>query len=194
MHKPAYYIINGITLYRAIAAPLLILLIIGDRPVLFRWLLAISFFTDAIDGYLARRYKVASIMGSKLDSIADDLTIAAAIVGIIVFRAEFIKHEFILISLLLTLYITQTMLALIRYGRISSFHTYAAKTAAVLQGIFIIFLFFLPLPVYYLFHIAAAVTCLELIEEIILVLLLPRWMANIKGLYWVIKNKQPGKP
>jgi cardiolipin synthase len=80
MHKRSYYMVNGITLYRLMAAPLLVLLVINNRFDLFKWLLAISFFTDALDGYLARRYHVISIAGSKLDSIADDLTIVTGII------------------------------------------------------------------------------------------------------------------
>ncbi|MGZ8557483.1 MAG: CDP-alcohol phosphatidyltransferase family protein [Chitinophagaceae bacterium] len=189
MHKRSYYIVNGITLYRLLAAPFLALLIINQRPDLFKWMLAISFLTDAVDGYLARRYGVSSILGSKLDSIADDLTIVVAIIGIIVFKPEFIGHETTFIILLLTLYIVQTALALVRYRRITSFHTYAAKVAAILQGIFLLLLFFLPDPVYILFYITALVTAIDLAEEIILVLILPKWEADVKGLYWVVRRK-----
>lgn len=189
MHKRSYYMVNGITLYRMMAAPFLIFLIVNQRPDLFKWLLALSFFTDAIDGYLARRYKVMSVLGSKIDSIADDLTIVVAIAGVIVFKPEFLRHEIPLIILLLALFILQTILAFIRYGTISSFHTYAAKMAAILQGVFFLLLFFLPGPGYMLFYITAIVTIIDLLEEIILVLMLPQWEANVKGLYWVIKKK-----
>lgn len=189
MHKRNYYMVNGITLYRMMAAPFLIFLIVNQRPDLFKWLLALSFFTDAIDGYLARRYKVMSVLGSKIDSIADDLTIVVAIAGVIVFKPEFLRHEITLIILLLALFILQTILAFIRYGTISSFHTYAAKMAAILQGVFLLLFFFLPRPVYMLFYITAIVTIIDLLEEIILVLMLPQWEANVKGLYWVMKKK-----
>ena len=190
MHKRTYYIVNGITLYRMIAAPLLLLLIIRHQPEIFKWLLAISFLTDAIDGFLARRYKVISILGAKLDSIADDLTIAVAIIGMIVFKPEFLRQEVTLVILLLALFVLQTSFAVVRYGKMSSFHTYAAKTAAILQGIFLQLLFFLDGPAYLLFYITAAVTAIELVEEIILVLMLSQWKTDVKGLYWVIRWRQ----
>lgn len=189
MQKRSYYIVNGITLYRLLAAPLLIVLIIYYKPGIFKWLLVLSFFTDAIDGYLARRFRVASILGSKLDSIADDLTILAALAGMYVFKQEFLKQELVLILLPVALFLLQTVLALIRYGKATSFHTYGAKTAAIFQGIFILLLFFLPEPVYILFYIAVIVTILELLEEIILLFLIPKWQTDIKGLYWVLKEK-----
>jgi cardiolipin synthase len=190
MHKRSYYMVNGITLYRLMAAPLLVLLVINNRFDLFKWLLAISFFTDALDGYLARRYHVISIAGSKLDSIADDLTIVVAMMGMMVFKREFLLQEITMIILLLVLFLVQTAIALIRYGKISSFHTYAAKIAAMLQGTFLLLLFFLSEPIYLLFYLTTFVTALELFEEIIIMFLLPQWETNVKGLYWIIKRKE----
>jgi phosphatidylglycerophosphate synthase len=190
MHKRIYYIVNGITLCRMIAAPILLLLIINHQPETFKWLLAVSFLTDVIDGHLARRYKVISILGAKLDSVADDLTVIMAIIGMIVFKPEFFRQEIILFIILLALFVLQTAFAVARYGKISSFHTYAAKTAAVLQGIFLLLLFFVDKPVYILFYITIAVTAIELVEEIILVCMLPQWKTDVKGLYWVIRHRQ----
>jgi phosphatidylglycerophosphate synthase len=189
MHKRSYYFINAITLYRLAAAPVLAFLALDHLPDPFKWLLAVSFFTDAIDGSLSRRYKVSSILGSRLDSIADDVTIIAAFIGLMVFKPGFIRSELILFGVLLGLLILQTGLALIRYGRMTSFHTYLAKTAAIMQGIFLLLTFFLPKPLYAIFYAAVIITALELIEEIILVLMLPRWQADVKGLYGIIKKK-----
>jgi len=192
-HKPAYYVINGITIYRVIAAPVLLLLLLFKQYDLFKWLLAFSFFTDFIDGFLARKFRVTSIFGTRLDSIGDDLTIVAAIVGLIVIKPLFLKQHMVLIGLLLALHLTQIIYSFIRYGKITSFHTYFAKTAAILQGVFLILVFFLPEPVLPLFYAAVILTGLELIEEIIMVSLLPNWEANVKGLYWVLKKKKQEK-
>jgi CDP-diacylglycerol--glycerol-3-phosphate 3-phosphatidyltransferase len=189
MHKKSYYTINAITLYRLAVTPVLVYLALDHQPGPFKWLLAVSFFTDAIDGYLARRYKVTSILGSRLDSIADELTIFSAITGMLVFKPAFIRHELIPIGILAVLYILQTGLALIRYGRMTSFHTYMAKIAAIMQGIFLLLLFFLAEPSYAIFYIAVIITLLDLAEEIILVFILPRWQANVKGLYWIMKKQ-----
>lgn len=180
--------VNGITLYRIVTAPLLLALIIFDQPGIFKWLLACSFFTDAIDGFLARRYKVTSLAGARLDSIGDDLTVFVGLIGIIVFKPEFIKREMVLIICLLALFFAQVIFALVKYRKTTTFHTYAAKLAVILQGSFLILLFFLPEPVYILFHFAAFVTACDLIEEIILVYLLPKPEANVKGVYWVISK------
>jgi len=190
MSKPGYYIVNGITLYRLMAAPLLLFLIINGQFGLFKWLLAVSFFTDSIDGYLARRFKVVSKFGAKLDSIGDDLTVIVAIIGMIIYKPEFLMQEIIIVVILLVLVAIQTLFALISYNKLSSFHTYAAKLAAVLQGVFLLLFFFLEEPVYILFYATAAVTAIELLEEIIIVVMLPQWETDVKGLYWVMRKQK----
>jgi CDP-diacylglycerol--glycerol-3-phosphate 3-phosphatidyltransferase len=189
-HKQAWYIINGITLYRTIAAPFLLVLLFTKQYDIFKWLLAVSFFTDLIDGYLARKFKVTSILGTKLDSIGDDLTVLVGLIALFVLKLEFIKQHIIIFIILLVLFLLQTTYAFIRYGKMANFHTYLAKTAALLQGVFLILVFFTDDPILILFYAATIVTMLELTEEVILVKLLPQWKANVKGVYWVLKNKE----
>jgi phosphatidylglycerophosphate synthase len=190
MRKPAFYLVNALTVYRLIASPVLIFFVFNDNVTLFKWLLPFSFFTDAVDGLLARKFKVTSVFGSKLDSIADDLTILAAIIAAFVLKLDFILSNLLLVAILLLLFLFQNTYALIKYHKLSSFHTYLAKAAAVLQGLFLIFLFLLPQPLYWLFYTAAIVTILDLVEEILLVKILPTWEINVKGLYWVYNRKK----
>ena len=189
-HKQAWFIINGITLYRIIAAPFLLVVLFTKEYEIFKWLLGVSFFTDLIDGFLARKYKVTSILGTKLDSIGDDLTVLVAMIALFVLKLSFIKQHIIIFIILLVLFLVQTTYALIHYGKMSNFHTFLAKAAALLQGIFLLLVFFTDEPNLILFYAAAIVTMLELTEEIILIGLLPKWQANVKGIYWVLKNKE----
>ena len=189
-HKQAWYVINGITLYRTIAAPFLLVLLFTKQYDIFKWLLAVSFFTDLVDGYLARKFKVTSILGTKLDSIGDDLTVLVGLVALFVLKFTFIKQHIIIFIILLVLFLLQTTYAFIRYKKMTNFHTYLAKIAAILQGIFLILVFFTEEPILILFYAATIITMLELAEEIILVNLLPQWQANVKGVYWVLKNKE----
>ncbi len=190
MHKKAYYIINAITWYRVIAAPILILLLVFDRIDIFKWLLPISFFTDAIDGFLARKYKVTSIFGARLDSIGDDLTVLAGLVGLIVWKPGFFIDNLIPLATLAVLFVIQVGLAIYRYRKTTSFHTYAAKIAAIAQGCYLILFFLLPDLPPWAFYIPVVITAIDLLEEIILVMVLPTWQANVKGLFWVWRDKK----
>lgn len=185
----ALRVINLITIYRIVTFPLLIYLVLTGELTLFKWLLAASFFTDAIDGYLARGFKVTSVLGAKLDSIGDDLTVLAGIFGLVFTRPEFIREQWPWIAILIFIFIVQLSLALFKYKKMSSFHTYLAKLAAVVSAFFLLSTFFFDL-YYWLFYAALIITALELIEEIILVLLIPQWQVNVKGIYWVLKKRK----
>ena len=193
-HNIYYYIINGITFYRVIAAPFLVYLLFAEHYNLFKWLILLSFFTDFIDGFLARKYKVTSVFGTRLDSIGDDLTILVAMFALFVIKPDFISSQKVIFIAIGILFIIQTAYAFFRYGKITSFHTYLAKLAALLQGVFLLLVFFTGKPAMILFYAAAIVTILELIEETILVHLLPVWKPNVKGLFWVLKGKSAENP
>jgi len=186
----AYYMINGITLYRIITAPLLVVLLFKGEQELFKWLLGVSFFTDLIDGVLARTFKVTSILGTRLDSIGDDLTVLVAILGLGVLQPRFFIEQWTILVPLGILFLLQTGFALYRYGRITSFHTYLAKLAALAQGIFLLSFFFFETINYPLFYSAAFITIAELAEETIIVWVLPQWKSNVRGLWWVLQKKQ----
>lgn len=184
-----FYIINGLTLYRLFAAPFLIVLAVFEQFDLFKWLLLVSFLTDAVDGFFARKYKISSAFGARIDSLADDCTVLAAITGMCILRSSFFLSEIIPIAILLLLYLVQNVLALLKYKRPTSFHTYTAKVAAVSQAAFLITFFFLPCPVYWLFYLMVVLTSIDLLEEILLVMVLPDYKTNLKGLYWVLAKR-----
>lgn len=187
--KFEYYLVNTITAYRLLAAPAMMILVYYNLTAVFKWALAFSFFTDLIDGFLARKFKVVSEFGARLDSIADDMTILAAIIAACVFKTDFVKENLILIASMIVLLLFQYLLAIIRYKTLSSFHTYSAKIAAFAQGIFFILLFFLPQPVYSLFYITALITYYNLFEEIIMVILLPKWESDVPSVFRIFKRK-----
>ena len=189
----SFYIINSLTVYRLVAAPFLIVLAIFDQFSVFKWLLLVSFLTDAIDGFLARKYKIASSFGARVDSLADDCTILAAIMGICILHSLFLLYEIIPVAVLLILYLTQNVIALRKYRRPTSFHTYTAKVAAVSQAVFLISFFFMPYPVYWAFYLMVVLTSIDLLEEVILVIVLPDYKTNVKGLYWILTQNDAKK-
>lgn len=186
----AYYVINAITLYRVVAAPVLLALMLNGPPVWFKWMVALSFFTDMIDGVLARLFRVNSALGARLDSVGDDLTVLVTTGGLIINRPQFLTEQWAWLLPLFLLFLIQTGYALYRYKRISSFHTRLAKLAAFTQGVFLLTFWFFDMLHYPLFYTAVIVTMLELIEEIVLVAWCKEWTTDVKGLYWVWKKRQ----
>lgn len=184
-----FNIADWFSFYRILAVPLLISLVILDERLIFTWFLLVSYLTDAIDGYLARKLKITSARGSQLDSFGDQLTLIMGLIGLFYFETEFIKSNIITITIVLVPYFVQMVIAYFKYGKATAFHTYLAKTSAVLQSIFVIWALFFS-PDYVLFYMMIAFGLLETIEEIILIFMYDDWVSDVKGLYWALSDKR----
>ena len=68
-------------------APVIGVLALSEERTLFIVLLCISFVTDVLDGLMARTWNLCTKIGSRLNSIADELTYVAALVGIFQFES-----------------------------------------------------------------------------------------------------------
>jgi phosphatidylglycerophosphate synthase len=184
-----FNIADWFSFYRIAAAPILLLLLLLDERHLFSWFLLISYLTDAIDGYLARKLKITSSRGSQLDSFGDQITLIIGLIGLFIFENEFIKKNIILISAAFVPYILQMIIAYFKYGKATAFHTYLAKLSAILQSLFILYsLFFIPN--YTLFYIMIGFGLLETFEEITLIYMYDSWSSDVKGIYWAFKDKR----
>jgi CDP-diacylglycerol--glycerol-3-phosphate 3-phosphatidyltransferase len=129
------------------------------------------------------------VFGAKMDSIGDDLTVAAGIVGLLSSNLLFLMNRIEFVIVLALLYLVQLGMAFYRYRRMTNFHTYVAKIAAVSQAAFLLSFSFFTGPLLPLFYLTVALTALDLVEEIILIVVLPVYAVNVKGLYWVLKHK-----
>lgn len=184
-----FNIADWFSFYRILAVPLLISLIILEKRYMFTWFLLISYLTDAIDGFLARKLKMTSARGSQLDSFGDQLTLLMGLIGLFYFETEFIKTNITIIIIVLIPYFAQMLIAYYKYGKATAFHTYLAKTSAVIQGIFVLWAFFFG-PNYLLFYMMIVFGLLETIEEIILIFMYDEWVSDVKGLYWALSDER----
>jgi CDP-diacylglycerol--glycerol-3-phosphate 3-phosphatidyltransferase len=185
-------IADWFSLYRIIAVPLLLAFILLDERLLFTWFLFISYSTDAIDGFIARKLKITSERGSQLDSFGDQITLVMALVGLIVFETEFMRENVILIGIAFVPYVLQMIIAFWKYGKATAFHTYLAKLSAIIQSVFILWLLFFG-PVYWLFYTMIVLGVLETIEEITLIFLFDEWVEGVRGIFWVRDKKRKMK-
>jgi CDP-diacylglycerol--glycerol-3-phosphate 3-phosphatidyltransferase len=184
-----YNIADWFSFYRIFAAPFLLALIWFDQRLIFTWLLLISYSTDAIDGYLARKYKITSPRGSQLDSFGDQITLIVGLIGLFYFETDFIKTNLILIGVVFIPYIIQMIIAYSKYGKATAFHTYLAKLSAVVQSVFILWSLFYS-PEYSLFYIMIGTGLLETFEEITLIFMYDNWVSDVKSIYWAYKDKR----
>jgi CDP-diacylglycerol--glycerol-3-phosphate 3-phosphatidyltransferase len=184
-----FNIADWFSLYRILAVPLLaVLLWFGERQW-FTWFLLISYSTDAIDGFLARKLKISSARGSQLDSMGDQITFVMGLLGLWVFENPFMKEYLLLILVAFVPYLIQMVIAFKKYGKTTAFHTYLAKLSALLQGVFILWTLFFG-PIYWLFYLMIILGILETIEEITLIFMYDTWVEDVKGIYWALKDER----
>jgi phosphatidylglycerophosphate synthase len=183
------YIFELVTILRLLLAPLLLVSLLGDQLLLFKILLAVSFVSDAMDGPLSKVFRIRdNEFCSRLDSVADQVTVFVLVVCFWIFDPVLFASKWIVISLLFNLYFIQTVAAVLAYGKITSFHTFFARASAIGLALFYFSLFFQLGYDGILFSIAAVLTAVDLMEEIMLIAVVPKSARHVRGLYWIKKK------
>lgn len=180
---------NALSVARIVASPVLFVLALNTAETAFTWLLVAALLTDIGDGLIARLWKLQSKIGALLDSIADTLLLFTALFGMWVFHRDVVENHWIAAAVFIGSWIIETLAALSRYGKLSSFHTYVSKVAGYLLGVFVgtLFVFgFAP----WLLYLAVTVSVLGNLEELVLLALLPEWRADVRGVWWVLRTTQ----
>jgi len=180
---------NALSVARILATPVLVVLAADRSESAFTWVLVPALLSDIADGLIARVFHLQSKLGALLDSIADLLLLLTSFYGVWVFHPGLIEQHWPAGAALIGAWLIECVAALVRYGKLSSFHTYVSKVAGYLLGIFVGVLFvfgFQP----WLLYLAVAVSVLGNLEELVLLALLPEWRADVRGLPWVLRERR----
>lgn len=179
---------NILSLYRIVIFPFVLWLIFSGDEHLFSIFIIISLVSDFLDGFIARKFNMQTQIGAKLDSWADFGTYILAFLAIYLFKWSEIQSYSFMLVLFGVVMVLSYVIVFIKFQGLIGLHTYMFKITGYLQGAFIISLFlwgFYLIP-YYTCLAWGIVACLE---EIIIILLLKQPRSNVKGLYWVLKNR-----
>lgn len=176
-------IVNLLTVYRIIITPFLIVLLFQESEA-FKWFLISAFITDALDGFLARRFKVTTQLGAKLDSVADDCLFVLSVAAVIYLYPQILFENLYIILGLICIFLVKMLLLYVKHDKfISGLHTYLTKTAAFMQAVFFLHcIFFQPGNV--LFYVMVGFTMVAMVEEIIIICSSKELRPNTKGLFF----------
>jgi cardiolipin synthase (CMP-forming) len=179
---------NMLSLYRLLVFPFVLWLVYSDQEKLFSIFITISLVSDVLDGLIARIFKLQTAIGAKLDSWADLGTYILAFYGIWQFKWEEIRPHLILFLVFALVMLLSYLFVFIKFKGLIGLHTYMFKITGYLQGAFIVSLFvwgFFPVA-FYIALIWGTVAC---IEEIIIIWVLKKPTSNVKGLYWIMRER-----
>lgn len=192
LRRGARYLPNVLSGLRLLAVPVLTGLASSRLETAYAWLLIAALLSDVADGLIARAWSLESQLGAQLDSLADTALMIVAVYGVWIFHREVMTDHAIACSLAIGLWTLENLLALVRYRRLSAFHTYLSKLAANVLGVFVGILFvfgFEP----WLFYVAIGTAILSSVEELTLLAVLADWRADVQGLWWVLRERRAAR-
>ncbi|MGB8358374.1 MAG: CDP-alcohol phosphatidyltransferase family protein [Bacteroidales bacterium] len=193
MKKGEFWTIpNIITSYRLFIDPVILYFIISGKENLFAIFLVINLLTDALDGYIARKFHMETELGAKLDGFADNFTYVLAFIGLFVFKMDELRPHLISFIIFIGMLVSTVIVSLLKFRKFPSYHLFTTKTSGYIQGFFFIslFVFGFIAPLYY-FMIAWGI--MGAIECIIIDMMIPEMRSDIMGLYWLLKERKDEK-
>lgn len=171
---------NIISVLRLLCAPVLLVMAYLEMHLAFAFVLVPALCSDMVDGWLARKLKCESKLGSLLDSLADTLLMVAIIISIWFLHPVVYRQHGLIIAIVVFVWSCAHLAAFIRYGRLASFHTRLLQTGILLFALFALVLFtfgFIP----WMLYLAGVVSLVGAVEHFILLALLPEWTPDIRG-------------
>ena len=133
--------------------------------------------SDALDGFLARKLGVVSERGARLDSLGDLALAAALPVGVAWLWPELVLREIVAITIIGLCYVIPIGYGLIRFRRLTSYHTWGAKATAVVMAPGLLALLATGRPE--LFYVATGMLVLAELEELAITRTLPQWRVDV---------------
>ena len=179
---------NLITAARILGSPVLIVLAIAGST---GWLAALAVFlvfTEWVDGFLARRLAATSVLGARLDTIADAVFYSCLLLAVVLLNPTVVAGQWAWIAAAVVSYGLSWLASWLKFGRLPSYHTYAAKGVWVLvcAGIVCLLGEISPWP----FRLAMACVAIANIEAIAITNVLPECRVDIPTIWHARRARQ----
>jgi phosphatidylglycerophosphate synthase len=126
---------NLLSAFRAVCAPVLLVLAWHGATGSFLALFALGLASDVLDGALARRLALESDLGARLDQWADFALWTSLPFGAWWLWPELIAREAPYVILAVACLLLPTAIAWAKYRAVPGYHTWSAKLSSVVMGI-----------------------------------------------------------
>lgn len=122
---------NLVSVLRVLIAPLLLVLALLQHETWFLVVLVFSAFTDFVDGQLARRLKMTTPLGARLDSWGDFMIYSTMAISAWILWPEITRRELVYYAMILFSFLLPALVGLVKFGRVTGYHTWAVKLAVL---------------------------------------------------------------
>lgn len=180
-----YNLPNSISALRLILAPVLLILALRQQPSVYLVVLALTVFTDILDGFLARILNKVTALGSRLDSWGDFATYTTmALCAWLLWPGIVNQHRYASLTIVLS-FTLPILVGLVKFNRFVSYHTWSVKLAVAMTVVSYIALFsgFVAWP----YTLAAVLCVLAALEETAITLILQQRHTDVRSLWQAIK-------
>jgi CDP-diacylglycerol--glycerol-3-phosphate 3-phosphatidyltransferase len=178
---------NSLSAFRLAGSLVLVGLAIAESRTAFAWLLGALLVSDWIDGKLAILLRQQTTFGARLDSVADAAMYSGLLFGLIWLHGGLVRQEWRWIVAVVVSYTLTTLAGLIKFRRLPSYHTRAAKTSWLLVSLAALCVFASG-PVWPV-RVAAGLVIFTNLEATAITGILKEWKADVPSLWhaWKIR-------
>ncbi len=159
----------------------------GHRTA-FLIILLVLLSSDWIDGRLATLFDQRTVLGARLDSVADWLLYAALGVSVWWLEEAVVRERIVWFVVAIGTWVVSCIVSVARFGSLPSYHTWGAKTAWLVAGTVTV--------VWVMFKATAAVpwalgfVTLANLEAVAIGFVLPEWKADVSSLSRAVRLRR----
>lgn len=182
---------NLLCFLRLAGSPGLVWIAFLNESRLFLIVFLVLLMTDWIDGKLAILLNQKSVYGARLDSVADAALYTATLFGVGWLKWDLIRQEAAWLIAVVVSYALTSGAGLLKYGRLPSYHTRAAKVCWLLAGLATVSVL-IDWSVWPL-RIAAGAVVLTNLEAVAITVVLPEWTPEVRTFAAALRKRNASK-
>ena len=179
---------NLISLARILMAPVLLVLAFNGQPAWFIGLYLFAEFTDALDGYLARKLDQMTPLGSHLDSWSDFIIYVTVAISAWLLWPDIMAREIVYFLVIVLCFILPAATGFIKFRKFTGYHTRSVKLAVLVTVLSFILLVtgVLDWP----FRVATLFCVYAAVEEIAITLLIRREQVDVRSVWQALRLRR----
>jgi cardiolipin synthase (CMP-forming) len=187
---PVLTVPNVLSAARLLLSPALVVLAWADQPAWCLGLAVALLLVDWVDGKLARWLKQQTVLGARLDSVADAVLYGCVLLALLILRRDFILREAVWVGLAVGSYAVSVAACLVKFRRLPSYHTRLAKVSWLLTSLAVVSVFadWSPWPL----RVAMVAVLLTNLEATAVTFVLPQWRVNVPSVFHAHRPSRPG--